>query len=91
MIYANQQAMALPARNARATPDGPEYWIQPCGVPSEGGDPPAFDSDLANFYADHLYNDLLYLNNWKNTYVSQTAHTIDRYLFVLSLLYCINF
>lgn len=67
--------MSLPvtdstSRNTRVGPEGPEFWILPCGYPVTGSDPPESDVTLAENYALQLGVDLTYVNNWKENFVS---------------------
>lgn len=60
--------------SARVGPEGPEFWVQPCGQSMEGtgGTPPVPDSVLAEHYQMYLSQDLLYLEQWKEDFVSFT-------------------
>lgn len=52
------------SRSTRIGPEGPEFWIQPCGYTVEGNIPPYPDSVLAGDYKSYLQMDLLYLEQW---------------------------
>ncbi|XP_046641344.1 uncharacterized protein LOC124326500 [Daphnia pulicaria] len=49
------------SRSTRIGPEGPEFWIQPCGYTVEGNTPPFPDSVLAGDYKSYLEMDLHYL------------------------------
>jgi len=58
------------SQSARVGPEGPEFWIQPCGYPVEGGTPPYPDQILAADYKSYLEMDLLYLDQWLQEFVN---------------------
>ncbi len=57
------------SRTTRVGPEGPEFWIQPCGFTVEGNIPPNSDSVLAGSYKSYLQMDLLYLEQWLENFV----------------------
>jgi hypothetical protein len=58
------------SRSTRVGPEGPEFWIQPCGYTVEGNTPPFPDSALAGDYKSYLEMDLHYLEElWLEQFV----------------------
>ena len=62
--------MSAPIASPRAIPTGPEYWRNPCGFLAEANNPPYSDQILAEAYASQLRQDLIYVNQWKDKFVS---------------------
>lgn len=65
--------MSLPVtddltRSTQVGPEGPEFWIKPCGFTVTGSEPPEPDFVLAENYALQLGVDLSYVNNWKENF-----------------------
>jgi len=63
------------SRSARVGPEGPEFWIQPCGYTVDGGIPPFADQDIARAYKIDLQQDKIYLDQWLENFVSSKYFT----------------
>ncbi|EFX64500.1 hypothetical protein DAPPUDRAFT_334128 [Daphnia pulex] len=76
LICLSKRVMSSPvtgdlSRSTRVGPEGPEFWIQPCGYTVEGNTPPFPDSALARDYKSYLEMDLHYLEElWLEQFVS---------------------